>query len=270
MNVRGRVVRYVWRDNIQCTAWRNLNTANGEIPIRRLFDLKLKLRASSRMHNAISNLLQVPSERQFSERHEEIEHTCMVKDIPIAKVISRSVLEMLPRGKYTRWAQHISIDTLESLLSAVNVFGKEYNEVKIATGKYPNPTFYAHYMDEGRMRKALEVIAAVQTGHYLPKDPMTGPFPAPRLAFTYEFLEQIGTRGLNEDWIVQLNERQFWELLWQVDEYADRANASSGPQDKEYPPPTFGLPNREETLMRDALRNMAAANCLPMTALRFK
>ena len=50
-------------------------------------------------------------------------------------VISQRMREQLQYGKYTRWAERLSTESLESLLCAVGVFGGLYNAAKSTTGK---------------------------------------------------------------------------------------------------------------------------------------
>jgi hypothetical protein len=70
--------------------------------------------------------------------------------------VSPRVLEKLSSGifKYTRWAQRLSPESLESLLWAVGVFSTQYNAARRTTGRNPTLTFAPHYMAEDRMSQS--------------------------------------------------------------------------------------------------------------------
>jgi len=174
-------------------------------------------------------------------------------------VVSERILRQLRYGKYTRWAERLSTESLESLLWAVGVFGGEYSAARRTTGRSPNPTFAPHRMAEGRMRGALELLATVQAGGDSNKEPQAGSsvFDDPRPAFSGDFIERLSTADSFENWAAHLNECQLWTLLSQVGEYGVRVNSSRGPQGGEYPPPTFDVSRSRENLMRNALEVVA-------------
>ena len=195
-----------------------------------------------------------------NQKHLVNEDITTPEETPIAVVVTQRVKKWVVIGKYTRWAERISIESLESLLWIVGVFSRQYIYAMSKTGKHPNPIFAPHYMDEERMRKALIAMTAIQNGWDFKSDPQEGSewFDNPQPVFTPEFRERINTDDLCLNWASNLNERQLWTLLWYIGEYGSLVNSSIYWQDEEYPPPTFDVPDLCGELMQNALRVVAA------------
>ncbi len=159
--------------------------------------------------------------------------------------ISKKVWDQLEYGKYTRWSQKITIESLALTLWVVGVFGKEYNGYQCSTGRKPNPVFAPHNMSEERMRRALETIALIQGGGDV-AEPQSMAFAGnTQPAFVEHFRERLSNGGPYEKWAGNLQDRQFWTLLWHIGEYGIRVRGE---------PPTFGMPRLNENIVRKSLR----------------
>lgn len=177
--------------------------------------------------------------------------------LPSLHMLSPSLALLLSSGigKYWKWAQQFDADTLEGLLWVIGEFGSRYAAVS-----FPEPHFYRHSMDEGRMRNALRILAKIQSVGRVEWD--RGPFTrgdqgAFQLsehasAFSGDYRERLST-GASTAWAQGLDERSVGILLWIVGEYGVRVNSSSGPDGAEYPPPTFDSDSYIQKPMRAAL-----------------
>ena len=130
--------------------------------------------------------------------------------------LSDRLREQIPLGKYTKWASALSAETAVALLWVVDDFGRRLN----APGSNAAIEVSAPTMDEERMRKALLSLVRLQAGDEL-EEPQAGgdSFPQPGPAFREGMLPAL------ESPLADLDERQFWILLWQVGEYGIRANS---------------------------------------------
>ncbi|MCP3903624.1 MAG: hypothetical protein GY715_08305 [Planctomycetes bacterium] len=162
------------------------------------------------------------------------------RELPQCLSSSRIVPD-LRLGKYTDWALGLSPQSLQTLLWAIGIFGTNYNELQ-ALGVQPNPRFAPQLGSEGRSRLALEVIAGIQAGEDA-SGLCSNTFPDPSFAFQDQFKESL--TGPLLSWTVDLDETQFYSLLWNVGEYAARVDQAQ--------PPDFDGPGLLVSKMRVAL-----------------
>ena len=172
----------------------------------------------------------------------------------------------LTRGKYSRWAERLDLETLESLLCAVATFSRDYCAMRTPEG-FPAVSFHKHAMNEFRMIGALEAFRMIySTGKPPPEWSVDrkprehcGPHqeysPTVR-AFSRRFRERLSSNDCTA-WAEKLDERTFATLLWEVGEYGIRVNDSKGPDGGPYPPPTFESTSEDTKPMRSALRLIA-------------
>jgi hypothetical protein len=162
-------------------------------------------------------------------------------------------------GKYTRWAQHLDVITLEAALLALGEFGSRYWAMRSSDGRLPAPSFQKHLMAEYRMVYALESFAVIRAtrslnfemGSIWNRDCSPD---APAFARDYG---DLLARDPCTAWAHPLNERCFAVLLWMIGEYGIRVNSSWAPDSGEYPPPSFDGPAQQTLPMRAALRLIA-------------
>lgn len=142
----------------------------------------------------------------------------------IVDVISPELFSYVCGGKYSGWAKHLTIESLETLLSAIGVFGREYNCV---ISNYPDRVLCADPVE--RMKFAIGFIAALQGHRDTERDYERDCFcivsNEPGSAFTEVFKNQICTNDHFASWAVNLSEKQLKMLLWQVGEYAIRVSS---------------------------------------------
>jgi hypothetical protein len=172
---------------------------------------------------------------------------------------SPSTMPMLLRGKYSRWAEGMDVETLEAALVVVGEFGSRYWAMRSSGGRLPAPAFERHSMAEHRMVYALESFAMVRASGQLDFQMDSGwnlRFSSAAPAFV-----PVHERQLAHDprtaWARMLDERSFAVVLWMIGEYGTRVNSSRGPNGGAFPPPTFDGPTRQTAPMRAALKLVA-------------
>jgi hypothetical protein len=153
----------------------------------------------------------------------------------------------------------LDADNLEALLWVIGEFGRRF-----AAAGYPEPHFSRHSMAENRMRRALKVLAKIQSvgrvawdrGPYAPNTWAEFELSDHASAFSAEYREHL-SKDEHTAWAQGLDERNLGTLLWMVGEYGIRVNSIRGPDGEEYPPPSFDLDPDITKPMRAALRRMA-------------
>jgi hypothetical protein len=174
----------------------------------------------------------------------------------IADVISSELFTSVCGGKYSRWAKHLSTGSLETLLSAIGVFGREYHRV---LSNYPEREFQPRPLE--RMKFAIEVLAALQGHRDNEKDYELGCFRTGSnehgSAFTEVFKNRIGAGDHFTSWAANLSEKQLHMLLWQVGEYACRVSSKALENGGGALPLFIDVPIKSEIVIRNSLVTIA-------------
>lgn len=170
----------------------------------------------------------------------------------IADIISTGLFSYVCGGKYSRWSKHLSTDSLETLLSTIGAFGREYHRV---ISNYPERVLRPDPVE--RMKFAIEFLAALQGHRDKEKDYERDCFcivsNEQGSAFTDVFKNRIGGGEHPASWAANLSEKQFKMLLWQVGEYACRVSWKGFETKGSSLPLFIDVPSNSKIVIRNAL-----------------
>ena len=136
-----------------------------------------------------------------------------VSILPALSVLSPDLAANISSGrKYWRWTDHLDVDKLEALLWAIGVFGSGFAEAS-----HREPRFYPRTEMEVRMRRALMVLARVQSVGRVADAFFRFELSEHVSAFTEEYRERL-SRGKHTAWAQGLDECNLGAVLWMVGE----------------------------------------------------